>query len=250
MVAKRVRLGISILAFGGIVGCGMEPIPENGVARGEVLYERCVPCHGADGAGNPVISAPAIAGMESGYVTRQLQNFVEGVRGRHADDAEGIRMMPMARALVAYSEGLPDDTGTLVNIQAVSDYVASMTPTVSEPYLATGDASNGEILYASGQCMSCHGAQAEGGTLAVTADGINTSGIEYGGQEGETAPALAGLADWYIYAQLEKFDAGIRGADAALDPAAATMAHWARQLNTQPDVDQARKDLAAYLTNL
>ena len=251
MVAKRVRQGISIIAFGGAVGCGMEPLPESGVELGEVLYERCVPCHGAAGEGNPDISAPAIAGMEAGYVERQLHNFLQGVRGRHPEDAEGIRMMPMARSLVAYSEGFRDDAGTAINVEAVSEYVALMASTVSEPYMTSGDAANGEILYASAQCMSCHGAQAEGGALAVTAEGINTSGVVYGGEEGETAPALAGLADWYLYAQLGKFDSGIRGANAELDPAGATMAHWARQLNNQPDgFDQARKDLAAYLTTL
>lgn len=48
----------------------------------------------------------------------------------------------------------------------------------------------GRVLF--GLCVQCHGEQGEGDALAL-------------------APAIAGLGDWYVKGQLEKFRSGVRG---------------------------------------
>ncbi len=68
--------------------------------RGQELFQNCVPCHQADGSGNPEIGAPNIAGMKAWYVQAQLQKFRAGTRGMHFSDVEGMRMRPMAVSLV------------------------------------------------------------------------------------------------------------------------------------------------------
>ena len=247
----------------GLLGCGMEPIPAEGVARGEVLYERCTPCHGAQGEGNPDISAPPIAGMDEEYVLRQLYNFASGVRGGHSEDAGGIRMMPMARSLLDYKDGLPDDAGTAVNMEAVAAYVAQMTPVVPEerfinvvseepaegyteeqwaqqmPLLLQGQKEGVEAGKAKfeGACAQCHGADARGALAQSIGDRLVPEGLK--------APRLAGQADWYIYTQLLKFKNNIRGADQEADPAGYAMRFW-----VQSEDDQTLRNLASYIATL
>jgi cytochrome c553 len=217
----------------------MEPIPESGVARGEVLFQRCSPCHGEAGEGNPDLSAPPIAGMDAEYVARQLEKFAEGVRGKHGSDREGIRMMPMARSLFAYSDdGARDPAGTQVNYEAVAAYVSSLPATAPESYVMTGDASKGKGTFST-TCAVCHGADAKGGPVELQPNGENISGIAWTGQ----APALAGQADWYLLKQLGKFESHVRGDNAKRDPSGATMAKWAEGLD-----EQGMKDLVSYIT--
>ena len=59
----------------------------------------CTTCHGTDGRGNEGVQAPRLAGMESWYLRRQLENFRGDIRGVHAEDKEGIAMRPMATKL-------------------------------------------------------------------------------------------------------------------------------------------------------
>jgi len=89
---------------------------EPGLARGELLFDTCSPCHGDEGAGNQSLGAPAIAGGSAWYLTDQLLQFQGGVRGYHHTDTEGLRMRPMSRALF-------DDTG---DIESVVEYVVSL----------------------------------------------------------------------------------------------------------------------------
>jgi cytochrome c553 len=237
MVWKLGRYFLCLLAIG-LVGCGMEPIPESGEARGEVLFQRCSPCHGEAGEGNPDLSAPPIAGMDAEYVARQLKKFAEGVRGKHGSDIEGIRMMPMARTLLAYNDdGSRDDVGSQNNYDSVAAYISSMPATTPEPYVMTGDASQGRKTFST-TCAVCHGEDAKGGVAELEASGNNSSGIPWTGK----APALAGQADWYLLNQLGKFESGVRGANPQLDPAGATMAKWAEGLD-----EQDRKDLVSFI---
>jgi cytochrome c oxidase subunit 2 len=219
----------------------MEPIPEEGAARGEVLYQRCSPCHGEQGEGNPELSAPVIAGQEVDYLQRQLTNFADGTRGKHAEDIEGIRMMPMARTLIAYTDGQPDAAGTQVNIDALAAYVSSLPAVTPEPYIATGNAQDGQGLYAS-KCAQCHGERAEGGVVELNAAGVNKSKVAWAGN----APKLTGQADWYLLKQIEKFRGGVRGWDSDSDPAGATMVFWANDIADE----QAAKDVVSYIATL
>ena len=171
---------VAVLLSGAVfVGC--QSAVGGSVSSGAALYGTCEPCHGAAAEGQQSLGAPAIAGLESWYVQAQLNKFRDGVRGAHPDDAEGARMRPMARALK-----------TPEQISAVAEYLAGLPTHRPEGALEGGDPAAGAASYA--VCVACHGADGEG-------------------NEALNAPALAGQADWYLLAQLQKFRAGQRGAD-------------------------------------
>ena len=82
---------------------------------------------------------------------------------------------------------------TLPNDQAMEDvvaYIKTLPHSRPEPTLE-GDSERGRQLYAI--CSACHGPSGEG-------------------VESLSSPALSGLEDWYIVAQLELFQRGSRGA--------------------------------------
>lgn len=81
--------------------------------RGEALYRTCSNCHGADGQGRPGFKAPRLAGMNDWYLLRQLQNFKQGVRGRHPQDDYGNQMVDMAQILV--NEAFQRDVVAYIN---------------------------------------------------------------------------------------------------------------------------------------
>ena len=171
----RVAGGTLLLAA---AACNRLPMP--GVARGKDVYKTCLPCHGANGGGNQVLGAPAIAGLPAWFVQTQLENFQAGRRGYAPFDTSGIRMKSMSWAI-----DLPGD------VQSVAAYIAAMAPTRPTPVLS-GDAAAGQAAFQ--VCSACHGADAAG-------------------NETIHAPPLAGRSDWYLVAQLQKFRAGWRGTD-------------------------------------
>jgi len=67
--------------------------------RGKAFYATCGACHGANGEGMEALNAPSLAGQESWYVIRQLQNFKNGIRGTNPKDTFGMQMAPMAMTL-------------------------------------------------------------------------------------------------------------------------------------------------------
>ncbi|MCC7073357.1 MAG: c-type cytochrome [Deltaproteobacteria bacterium] len=67
--------------------------------RGKAAYAACASCHGVDGAGNPQLNAPPIAGQADWYVATQLANFKRGIRGAKPGDATGATMKAMAVGL-------------------------------------------------------------------------------------------------------------------------------------------------------
>lgn len=192
--------------------CLAGPAAAQDVARGAALFDTCVPCHGANGAGDQARGAPVIAGLPAWYVETQLGNFKAGRRGYHAADVAGLQMRPMASALV---------TGD--DVRAVAAYVASLPP-VPPVDLGGGDAGRGQAAYA--VCLACHGA-----------DGM--------GNEQLKAPPIARQGDWYLVAQLEKFKSGQRGAGTG-DVTGMQMRGMAATL---PD-EQAVRDVTAYIRTL
>lgn len=214
MFHRRHILPLALLASSSLtsllVGCGSQA---PGLARGKDVFDTCVPCHRADGAGDLSLRAPAIAGLPQWYVTAQLTKFKDGIRGAHPDDGEGARMRPMARTL--WKKG---------DIESVSEYVATLPATHPTPTLQ-GDATAGAARYAS-ICIACHGP-----------DGT--------GNQQLNAPTLRSQADWYMLAQLEKFKSGMRGAHPS-DIAGSQMRAMAMTL---PD-SQAMKDVVAYIRTL
>ena len=67
--------------------------------KGRKIYQTCASCHGAQGQGIWSTSAPRLANMSDWYLARQLQNFRQGIRGRHPQDFNGAQMAEMARTL-------------------------------------------------------------------------------------------------------------------------------------------------------
>ena len=184
------------------------------LARGEQLFDLCSQCHGANGGGDSMFLAPAIAGLPAWYIDMQLKNFKSGIRGLHADDRGGLRMYPM-------SLWLREDTDR----QAIAAYIASMPPTNSDRELThTGDAAKGQGYFA--VCSACHGADASG-------------------NPGMGAPPLVGMSDWYLYSSIQKYKSGIRGSGVGdvYGPAMIGM------VATLPD-DDAILDVIAHIQSL
>lgn len=198
-----------VLALG-VSACDRTPTP--GLARGKALYGTCAPCHGANGAGNRALAAPAIAGLPKWYVQSQLEKFQAGHRGGAPFDTTGIRMKSMSWSL--------DLAG---DVESVAEFVATLARTDAAPVLQGGDVQAGQVAYQ--VCAACHGPSGEG-------------------NEAVFAPPLVGQNDWYLLAQLQKFKAGWRGANPA-DIWGATMRANALTLD-----DAAMADVVAYVQTL
>jgi cytochrome c553 len=174
-------------------------------------YSFCTVCHGAEGNGNPAIRAPKIAGIEPWYLKRQFEYCRAGYRGTHEADLPGLEMRPVAAQM--------DDA----TIDAVAAYVRTLEAQ-PPPVTVSGNVKQGRKLYEA--CAACHGAKAEGNS-------------ELG------APALAGQTDWYLVAQLEHFQSGLRGS-AQQDTQGAQMR---AAVNALPD-EQAIANVVAYINTL
>ncbi len=90
--------------------------------------------------------------------------------------------------------------------------------------LAAPNLINGKWIYS--DCATCHGQNGEG--MQIT-----------------NSPRLAGLSDWYLTSQLEKFRTGLRGANPE-DTLGAVMASEAKFLQNE----QALADVVAYIGTL
>lgn len=144
------------------------------------LYFACGACHGKSGEGNEALDAPAIAGMDPGYFSVQLEDFRSGVRGRPLDDLYGRQMGLIAAVLE--DEDIPK----------LAAYVAGLPRVKPLPTMPAAPVADLKALYA--PCAACHGANGEG---------VNAVG----------GPPLAWLDDWYLLRQLRNYKSGTRGAD-------------------------------------
>ena len=101
---KRVRrapaCGLIVLA--GLALLAPAVAPAQDVARGEQLFDTCVPCHGENGGGSFDRKAPVIASLPAWYLETQLNNFKAVRRPYVADETSGLLMRPMARSVDTY----------------------------------------------------------------------------------------------------------------------------------------------------
>lgn len=201
------------LAGLGLLGLSACSEPSTPVAKGTARFASCTPCHGDAGGGKPELGAPAIAGLPAWYVEAQLTKFRGGLRGAHPDDIEGMRMRPMSLAIA-----------TDADVPLLAAHVASLPAQPVAHGLEGGDAARGQAAFA--LCTACH-----------MADGS--------GMEALKSPPIAGQSDWYVYAQLAKFKAGVRGAHPD-DVSGGQM----RAIALGIADEQAMKDLAAYASSL
>ena len=201
-----------VLLIGGLSLSGCSLGKTDAATRGQEVFQTCVPCHNADGSGNPEIGAPNIAGMKAWYVERELDKFRSGVRGMQFNDVEGMRMRPMALSIT-----------TDADVEAVAHYVENLPP-VRHPSTLPGDPKAGATLYAT--CAACHGDNGAG-------------------NQDLGAPRIAGVDDWYLATELRKFRSGVRGTDPK-DREGRLMRPMARAL---PDEDAIR-NVVAYAETL
>lgn len=113
-VGLRVRqegvLADAVTFVGSLAPTKPAPTVSGDAKHGKQLYAACASCHGATGAGNAQLQAPALAARSDWYLVTQLRNFRDGLRGADARDTLGAQM----RAVVA---ALPDE-------KAITDVVA------------------------------------------------------------------------------------------------------------------------------
>lgn len=146
-----------------------------------VLYQNlCASCHGTKGEGKAEVKAPSIAGLPAWYVRTQLGNFRRDLRGAHPQDAEGQLMRAVSKVL------------TPAQAESMAGHVAGLSRVRVQATLLA-DPAAGRELYTE-RCMECHRYNGEGELF-------------FG------SPPLVGLPDWYLVAQLRKYQQGVRGAD-------------------------------------
>jgi cytochrome c553 len=141
----------------------------------------CQSCHGADGAGMAAANFPRLAGLNAGYMTKQLHDFATGARINPI-------MQPIAKAL------------SDKEAENVSAYYAAQKAPVTAMKVDEGVLKEGKRLVELGDwdktipaCVKCHGPGARG--------------------VGKDFPALAGQHASYIEAQLNAWKKGTRKGD-------------------------------------
>jgi cytochrome c553 len=173
------------------VGCAPEPVPKPFARTGELVAlsggdagprGACHTCHGMKGEGDGNLT-PRIAGLDPGYIARQLIFYADGLRQHE-------QMSWIARQLTDEQRS------------RVSDYYARMeqAPLESAPSVRLTCTPAAEALYLRGDqergleaCATCHGKD-EGGAVAGS-------------------PSLAGQPAPYIAAQLRAWRSGERHGD-------------------------------------
>ncbi|SFU42984.1 c-type cytochrome [Halomonas korlensis] len=185
MTSKYIAGGLGLLLGLGLVD-GKAEAQNGDVERGETAAGTCVACHQADGSGMNVPggeSWPRLAGLDAGYIAKQLHDF-------KADRRHNASMQPFANML--------DDQ----QIADVAAYYSEMPVTAAQ---GGGDAdeallARGEQLALRGDwdeyivsCKSCHGPRNEGA--------------------GDTFPGIASQHAGYIKSQLHAWQAGERDND-------------------------------------
>ena len=168
-MGRYLNLASACLAAVALAGLGCTATGAAAPIPGAELYRACVNCHGPAAAGSQTIGAPRIAGLPQWYVARELHDFQDGLRGKHPDDSDGLRMRAMAMQLMSAEE-----------ITAVAGYVSSLPPVRNPKTFPNADLAAGQAVFT--RCAACHGPHGEGNQQL-------------------NAPPLAGLDDWYVARQ-------------------------------------------------
>jgi cytochrome c553 len=181
---------------------------------GKATYAKCVACHGPRGEGVAATGAPPIAGLDAGYLERQLSAFASGARGAAAGDTFGATMRASATTMLASD----------ADRHAVAGYVSTLPVPAPAPGGATPN-DNGRN-YFNAVCGACHGGKGQGNPALG-------------------APRIAGQPAAYLARQLSAFTSGARGG-ANGDRYGAQMRAVVRML---PDA-AATRDVLAYTASL
>lgn len=143
----------------------------------------CLACHGLDGAGNAAGGFPRLAGLDVGYLRKQLLDYREGRRASPV----------MAPNVANMSDQQIEDVAAYY---AAQDAPAPAPVEISEEQRALGEklVERGDWANYLVPCKSCHGPGSQG--------------------VGATFPALAGQHASYISQQLHAWQRGERNNDA------------------------------------
>ena len=183
-----------------------------GGPQGHPYVGACSPCHGKSGEGYAGEHSPKISGQEEWYLARQLENFGNDLRGAH----DGERW---ARQMNFHVKDF-----TQAQLDSFVSYIVTLEDNPSKATIEA-DTTRGKQIYIQ-TCLACHGE------------------IGMGNQE-LNAPRLAGMTDWYMVTQLQKFRTGLRG-DHLDDTYGLQMVPFAKAL---PD-EQAVLEVVAYINRL
>jgi len=152
------------------------------VLQGTDAVPACSSCHGVKGTGNPDMPSARLAGLNAGYIIRQLDSFADGSRKNDTMGPVAVALSETERkAVAAYYAGLPAPKAAAAARDA-SKIAAGAA------FARMGDWSRGIP-----GCSQCHGP-----------DG---SGV------GALVPRLTGQSAEYIEAQLKAWRAGTRKDD-------------------------------------
>lgn len=137
----------------------------------------CFTCHGLGGQGDG-FGAPRLAGLDQGYLQKQMEDYASGLR---PDDvmtavAKGLDQRGR-RAVAAWYAALPAPTTA-----------PTSTPAPPPPVWFAGNAARGMVA-----CAACHGAQGQGA--------------------GQGNPAVAGQPAAYTLEQIDRWKSGKRRND-------------------------------------
>lgn len=175
------------------------------VELGEDINNTCAACHGRQGQGTADGVYPRLAGLDAGYLARQIEHF-------KSKERLNIPMLPYAT-----DRELPGD-----DVQAITTYLANLelprklqsldedakvdalarlkeAKTVLNVPLFEGDAGRGKRLYEA-ECATCHGR-----------DGY--------GDRARSIPQLAGQHSLYLKRQIGEFGKGVRRHEEPADAA-------------------------------
>jgi cytochrome c553 len=202
-------------ARGGAMGRGMGAAMGGGMGGGagnNLYVGACSPCHGVSGEGHESEFSPKISGQEDWYLTRQLANYIKDVRGDHDGERWAMQMNFHVKDF------------TQAQLTSFVEYIGTLEDTPAEVTIE-GDTTRGKQLYTQ-TCVACHGE-----------DGMGIPTLN--------SPRLAGLSDWYMVIQLQKFRNGFRG-DHPEDTLGLQMVAFSKTL---PD-EQALLDVVSYINTL
>lgn len=191
---------LAVVPLASLTACGPAPIADPFDDTGELIAlsgadggpeAACHTCHGLDGDGDGAL-APRIAGLESGYIVRQLSFFADGQRRHPQMSWLAGRLNSAERVAVAsyYARMQSPLTRPEGSVSACFDAMAKLYQ-------------EGDPHRALQSCASCHGSQGQG--------------------VGRGNPSLAGQNARYIAEQLRRWRDGRRYGDAtgAMQKAAA-----------------------------
>ncbi|MDR5899569.1 c-type cytochrome [Halomonas vilamensis] len=154
-MSKRILGGLGLLLGAGLSTGNVLAVEPGDPERGQAAAATCVACHQADGSGMNVPdgeSWPRLAGLNAGYIEKQLHDFQAGRR-------QNASMMPFANML--NDQQIVDVAAYFSQLEITS---AGGGEDASEALLTRGEqlANRGDWDNYIVSCKSCHGPGGKG----------------------------------------------------------------------------------------